>query len=248
MRCFILVGILTALIIGGERLGYAQDKTIRFVTLNWEPYYGKTLPNNGYCSDIVRSACKRAGYEISIDFVPWKRAVYETKNHYFDALLGLFYSTERAEWLLYSEPFSESEMVLFSLQGREITWSTLEDLKPYRIGIEHGYSYSPEFDKADFLQKMSVRKLELNIKKLLEERIDLIAASRKSLLFWVNTHQPEIRRQLRIVPKPISSNKLYVAFPKELPNANAYVKAFNEGLRQIRADQTYAAILENHGF
>ena len=237
-----------ALIVSNVKISHAEEQTIRFATLNWEPYYGEALPNNGYCSDIVRAACQRAGYAISIDFVPWKRALYETKQLYFDGILGIYHSNERAEWLRYSDAFSESEVVLFALQGHEITWNTIEDLKPYRIGIENGYAYSPEFDKADFLQKMSVRKLELNINKLLEERIDLIAASRKRLLFWVNTHQPEIKRQLRIVPKPISSNNLYVAFPKQLPHADEYVKAFNEGLRQIRADQTYAAILEKHGF
>lgn len=243
-----VVLIMMALLAGGEKSGYAQTKTIRFVTLNWEPYYGKDLMNNGYCSDIVRAACKRAGYDITIDFVPWKRALYEARNLYFDALLGIFYSDERSEWLYYSDSFSESEMVLFALQGREISWEVIKDLKPYRIGIENGYAYSPEFDAADFLQKKSVRKLELNINNLLEGRIDLIAASQKRLLFWVNANQPEIRRQLRIVPKPISSNKLYVAFPKAHPKAKTYVEAFNEGLRQIRNDNTYETILATHGF
>ncbi|SLM27602.1 putative ABC transporter, periplasmic amino acid-binding protein [Desulfamplus magnetovallimortis] len=244
---FFTIFIFITFLIGAITVN-AENPKISFVTLEWEPYYGPNLKDEGYFSDIVRTAYKETGHEISISFVPWKRAMYEAKNLYFNAILGIYHSEERAEWLLYSEPVSESEIVLFAVKGKNIVWNTIEDLKPYKIGIEHGYAYSSEFDSADFLQKESVRKLELNIKKLLEGRLDLIAASKKRLLFWVNTNRPEIRDNIEIVPGVLSSNPLYVAFPKDGENAETYLKEFNKGLKQIKDNGTYAEILLKHGF
>ncbi|NOR23845.1 MAG: hypothetical protein GQ542_05525 [Desulforhopalus sp.] len=44
-------------------------------TLNWQPFYGENLPKNGFYAELSREAFKRAGYDLIITFVPWKRAV-----------------------------------------------------------------------------------------------------------------------------------------------------------------------------
>jgi polar amino acid transport system substrate-binding protein len=240
-------GILVILLLTTS-FAFAQETRIRFTTLKWEPYYGPSLMNGGYFTDIVREAFKRVGYPISVKYVPWKRALYEGKQLYTDSLLGIYYSEERTEWLYYSEPVSEAENCFFAKKGRNITWNTLEDLKQYRIGIEQGYSYSEEFDEAKFLQKEPVRKIELNVKKLLEGRVDLVLASKKRFLYWLNNNNPQARELIEVVPHPLSSNRLYIAFPKKAAKSEEYLKAFNEGLQMIKADGTYANILLRHGF
>lgn len=229
--------------------GIAQDKKIiKFTTLQWEPYYGPGLMNDGYFSDIVRESFKRMGYEISIDYLPWKRALYEVGNLYYDALLGIYYNDERNQWLVYSEPVSKAEMVFFARKGSGIVWEKLEDLKPYRIGIENGYAYSPDFDAADFLKKEAVRKFQLNLKKLLEGRLDLVAVSRKRAVYWINNNSPDKKELLEVVSKPLSSNALYVAFPRKAPDALTHLNDFNQGFKQIVDDNTYSNILLRHGF
>lgn len=239
----VLVILLTT-----SSLVFAQEKTVKFVTLEWEPYYGPSLVNEGYFTDIVQEAYERIGYNISVRYVPWKRALYEGRQLYADALLGVYYSDERSKWLAFSEPVSEAENCFFARKGKNISWKSLEDLKPYTIGIEQGYSYSADFDSADFLKKEPVRKLELNVKKLLEGRIDLVLASRKRFLYWLNTNNPEARDLIEVVPHPLSSNLLYVAFPMLAAHSRVYLRDFNEGLRQIKADGTYSNILLKHGF
>jgi len=225
----------------------AQEKTLRFVTLAWEPYYGPNLANEGYFTDIVREAFKQVGYRIKIDYVPWKRALYEAENLYYDGLLGIYYTEDRAEWLYYSEPVSEAEIVLFARKGSGIDWQRLEDLQQYTIGIENGYAYGDAFDSATFLKKDSVRKLELNVKKLLEGRIDLMAAARKRVFYWMSQNSPDKKDLIEVVGKPIKSNTLYIAFPVRTAESMKYLNAFDRGLRLIRENNTYSKILIKNG-
>jgi polar amino acid transport system substrate-binding protein len=242
----LFLALLLGMVFVFQANAMAQKGTIQFVTLEWEPYYGPNLVNEGYFTDIVREAFRRVGYEISVDYVPWKRALYEIENLYYDGLLGVYYSESRAEWLLYSDPVSEAELVFFAKKGSGISWENLEDLRPYTIGIEDGYAYGNAFDAATFLKKEAVRKLELNLKKLLEGRIDLIAASRIEVLYWMTTNSPDKMDLLEVVGKPLLSNTLYITFPRKAIESAKYLYDFNRGLQSIREDDTYSKILSRN--
>ncbi len=226
----------------------AEQKHIRFVTVKWEPYYGPDLRDKGYLTELIRESLKRVGYTMTVEFVPWKRALHDTKNLYYDGLLGLFYSEDRAKWIAFSDPVDKSQMVFFTTKDREITWQTLQDLKPYKIGIERSYAYTEAFDHADFLDKEPVRKVELNLKKLVEGRLDLVAASRNRFLYWIKNNRPELIDTVKVVPKPLSVNPLYVGFPRADPAHARHVEDFNKGLSAIKKDGTFDRILAKHGF
>jgi len=49
---------------------------LRFVTVDWAPFYAQNLAGQGFYSVLTREAFARAGYELEISFVPWKRAMY----------------------------------------------------------------------------------------------------------------------------------------------------------------------------
>ena len=53
----------------------ASEKTLNIVADNYPPYYGEDLPNGGVLTEIIVEAFRRAGYELKIKWVPWKRAV-----------------------------------------------------------------------------------------------------------------------------------------------------------------------------
>jgi len=227
--------------------GYCTTKHIRFATVPWPPYYGPKLLNQGYVTEITKTALARVGYTMEVDFVPWKRALHDAYNGYYSGVLGLYYSDDRAEWMAFSEPIASVQLVFFEKRGRNIHWDKLTDLKPYIIGTEQGFVYTDEFDNANFLKKEPVRNAELNLKKLLDNRIDLVAASRNVFLHWMNTKFPDKVKQIEVVPKQISENKIYNGFPKNDPSHEIYVRDFNKGYQMIKADGTLDAIMKKHG-
>lgn len=226
---------------------HCQTNHIHFATVAWEPYFGPSLLNQGYVADITREAFKRVGYSVDIEFVPWKRALHDAKLGYYNGVLGLYHSEERTKWITYSEPIAAVQLVFFSKKGRGITWDSLVDLKTYTIGIEREFVYTDEFDNATYLKKEPVRKVELNLNKLIEGRIDLVAASRSVFLHYIKTSHPGMLAQIEVLSKPLSEKYIFNGFPKHDSNHKTIAVAFNKGLDLIKADGTYDKILKRHG-
>ncbi|MCG2582151.1 MAG: transporter substrate-binding domain-containing protein [Marinobacter sp.] len=130
---------------------------------HWEPYYSETLPNGGVAVEIVRKAFERSGYALELHWLPWARAFNMAKKGRYDGVLGAWYTEERTQFFTYTHPFLTTELVFFKKKGKRITYTTLQDLKPYTIGVARD-SGPYELLKPEFGQNLEVAtSAELNI-------------------------------------------------------------------------------------
>ncbi len=226
---------------------FAEDRVIRGVTEPWEPYMGSGLKNQGFLPELMMKIFERTGYKTKVQFVPWKRAVFMVKQGRADVLLGAYYTKERGEFIEYPKEVGLVQDVLFSRIGKNITYKNLIELKAYRIGVVRGAAHGREFDEANYLIKEDVTNREMNIKKLMAGRIDLMAGPRDVTLFIIRTKYPQYVDKIEEVYPPLSGNKLYLAFSKNVPGYEKTVSAFTEGLRMIKKDGTFDKIAEKHG-
>lgn len=243
-RLWIVPLILLAL----SSLGLADPITL--TSCDWEPYTGANMPNYGFTAEIINSAMKSVGHEVSFVFYPWKRAMHETKKGRAHGLFSAYYSKDRAAAFALSEPYAYSELMLCAKKGRNIIFRSIEDLRPYRIGVVAGYANTPEFDDAQYLLKDEAPSDLLNVKKLLENRVDLIVVDRYVAVYHVK-NSPAIQytvNDLSFISPPLKKQPIYIMFSKAVPEYQRYVAEFNKGLENIRADGTYEEILLKHGF
>lgn len=227
---------------------FSAEKTISLVTLNWEPYAGETLQNFGFCSEIVKKAFEKKGYAVTIEFKPWKRVLHETETGKYDALFLAYYSEERAKTYGMSDPFAESVLGFFKQKGKDIAYNGLEGLKDYTIGVTLGYVNTKEFDEADFLKKETSPTDEASLKKLAAGRVDLAVVDKYIGAHLMNTTFPEGKESLEFVSTPLALNPLHLCVSKAKEGWEEKLADFNEGLKMIKEDGTYAAILKANGF
>ena len=227
---------------------FADDKTIVLAhETSWAPHYGKDLIQGGYTVEIISEAFKRVGYTLETVWLPWKKAQVEAARGDFDGLGASFYNEERAAKFAYSNPIAATEIVFFKRSEDDIKYSSLEDLKPYKIGTGFEYGYPEEFVKADYLEKIEAYELKTNITRLLYKRIDLIIGSRKAILYYLNQKYPDRMSSLEMLGDPLETLSLYVLFSKMTPDYKQKVEDFNRGLEMIKEDGTYEKIMEKHG-
>jgi len=212
----------------------------------WLPYYGKDLKDGGVITDIVRYAFKSEGYEIEVLWYPWKRALREVENGNCDALGGAFYTKGRAEVYNFSDPFWKTKQAFFKLKKRKISFGKLEDLKPYIIGIGRGYGLPESVENAKYLKFDEADNTSTNIRKLIFGRIDLIVDTIDHVHFRLDREFAEHKEKVQILGKPIDEDNLHVAFSKKIGMEK--LKAFNRGLKKIKADGTFKKLLKKHGF
>jgi polar amino acid transport system substrate-binding protein len=228
----------------------AKDKGIfRLVTVNFPPYYGEEMLNGGWVSEIVKAALEAKDYEVEIRFIEWKKALEVTQTGSYDALLGAYFTRERADHYYFSAPIAQARTGFFKRKDKKIRFKKLEELKDYKIGVVEGYATSKKFDAADYLDKVKVKNLDEGLKKLYNEEIDLMADSRavgKYRLKILEKEIPGIRKKIEFIRPVLAMNKLYVAVSKNATNAHRKLMDFNRGFRKIYFNGTYRKIKRKH--
>ena len=90
---------------------------------------------------------------------------------------------------------------------------SLNDIADLRVGVIRGFSYSAEFDAAEFFTRDGARTLESNFSKLIRKRIDLVLADRYAA-DEIFRSRPELADQIRQIDPPYLVRPIYVAFSK----------------------------------
>nr|WP_313906135.1 hypothetical protein [Shewanella algae] len=53
----------------------ARADTLQLSSLNWPPYTGQMLEQQGACVAVVKAALAAMGHDLKVNFYPWSRAV-----------------------------------------------------------------------------------------------------------------------------------------------------------------------------
>ena len=199
IQVLILPGIINPTIL-------ASEKQITAVTEPWPPYMGPRLIDKGFLPEVLVEAFDQFGYTVTVVFRPWARALNDVKKGEMDILCGAYYTEERTEFLAYSPPIAETPDSLFMKKDRNITYQKLADLKPYKIGVVRGAAHGKEFDAADFLNKQAVTHSGQNIRKLLVDKIDLMAGPRDVIKFIIQRDYPLFTDKIVVVAPPLRNH------------------------------------------
>lgn len=229
-----------------------REKTsVNLVTLEWEPFIGTKLKDDGFITKIVEESFRAAGYrDIQIDFYPWKRCMEMGKKGEVDGVIGAWFNEERAEQFYFSESMVTNKKMFFKLKESAVVseYNSLKDLSNYRIGIIRGYTYSEEFDTADYLVKDEANDIKMLFKKLVGDRVDIVVASYYPTLYILEHELALFKPDVEVITPPLKEDPLYVIFPKQRENSSRIRDDFNKGLEIIQNSGKFDAILEEHGF
>ncbi len=224
------------------------DNKITLTTLDWEPYIGQTLENQGYVAEIIREAFKRSGYEVEMKFYPWSRTVHMAKEGQVDGYFPEYFADEVKSYAMFSDPFQGGPIGFFKQKKNKIAYQTISDLKPYIIGVVRNYINTKEFDEADYLNKDAANDDLTNLKKLIGGRIQLMIADKFVGLYLMEKNSLEGRDTIEFMTPPLELKDLFLCISKKAPDADKKLAAFNRGLKEIIADGTFGKILSKHGF
>lgn len=208
-------------------------------------FYLEEQKKDGYLFAIAQEAFKRVGYESRAEYLPWARAIKVTMEGESDVTIG-YYSEERLEKISYSDPIGKAELVLFQRKDRGITYSKLEDLTPYLIGMQRGAAINEEFDKATYLKKEPGDSPRINLNKLFAGRIDLLLEQRGVIQQYLVKEFPNEMHAIAAVEPPVVVKGYYCAFSRKRPHYEEKIKDFNEGLKIITDDGTLKKIMTQY--
>ena len=217
-------------------------------TVNWPPYYGESLKNGGFMTEITREAFKRSGWDYELEYMNWNRAEGLCKQGKLDMVQGGFYTDERSKIYRLTDQYATVSIVFFKKKGNELSYSTIDELAGKKVGLIRGWIYPDAISKSTSLKLDYVDKPLSNIKKLLVGRVDVIVGSKAVIIDTVNREMPDQAGMLVPMDPPIKANPVHNIISSKIADSKAIAEAFNNGLKEIREDGTYDEINKKHGF
>ena len=246
MRKRIIALVTAALLLGGAFS--ASGQTLTLATLNWEPFYSENLPEEGFFTALSREAFKRAGYDLKVEFIPWKRALEMAKKGKYDGILGAYHNKDRETYFIFPDPVAHNEEVFLQKKGKGISFQSFDDLKPYTIGGLNGGAPIKELTEKGFKTE-GVSKDIQTVKKLHAGRIDLMIWGKQNFYFALRNmadYKP-YQNAFEILEPPFKSYGLYCPISKTRADAREIVDKFNAALKAMKSDGTYDDILIRFG-
>lgn len=237
---FFLIGIASMILIAAP-LHAESKKTVILLTLEWPPYTGARLPDNGFISRRVKAAYAAQGLEAETGFFPWRSAMrLPYTDHRFTGFFPAYPSAERKKVCYLSEPVGVSPVGIAELRKKPLSWKRIEDLVRYRMGVVTAYSNEDSFDrlvKDGSIKTTSSETDAENLLHLLNGRVD--AAIIDTRVFeWLlanNARLRPYRDDLQINEHLLVTRPLFVCFRRDAEGA-AMRNRFNAGLASLHEE------------
>lgn len=227
--------------------GIVQAADLKVAALKgWPPFSGKDLPNKGFSNDLTKTALERLGHSVKVEVMPWARALEMTKRGTFDILPSVWYSKERANTLIYTDPIAKNKIVFIKEKGDPFTYESLGSLEGKTVGIVQGYDYGEKFLNADSFERDSANDIVTNVRKMLAGRVDLTLGDELVSRYAINEKLPGKADQVAFTDGALSSKDLHVTVSRKSGDAESLVENFNAEVEKMRSDGTYDEILERH--
>ena len=221
---------------------------IKITTGEWPPYFSTNLPDLGVGSLMVKEAYKLVNIEVDLLFFPWARSLETTQRGKYEGSALWRKNKEREKSFHYSDPVLPYSTHFFHLKKMAFDWQTLADLSGYKVGTTLKYSYADEFDQAiknRLIDNYVNTSDELNMKLLLKERIEIFPMDISVGLHILGQHfTPEEAKQITYHPNPLTTESLYLIFPKSKENSAYWLKKFNEGMSKLYDSEYYHKLLK----
>ncbi|MEH6476561.1 MAG: transporter substrate-binding domain-containing protein [Sneathiella sp.] len=203
----------------------------------WPPLVipdGDTGNRFGLAVDTNREVLKEIGATARLDpSKPWNRVLRDLETGEIDMIFALLDSEERRKKFTYTDVWAHDTYGVVTLKGKELSYSTIEDLKHLK-GAYYAYlKIPPPLNKllentTDF---QSINNVASLYKILHQGRVDYLIVS-VAAFFWFTPEEYK-KSDFKVVENSVIKLPVYMAISKQSPCVK-YVEEINAALHKKR--------------
>ncbi|PXX35353.1 substrate-binding periplasmic protein [Undibacterium pigrum] len=236
---------LALLILHGLALAQKPEpQLLKIATGELPPYATESRADKGIALSIVRRAFELEGYRVEFTFLPWSRALAESRAGKWDGTAYWGHKPEHDASFFLSDNVITEQWVFVYRNALDFKWQQLTDLRPYRIAMIQDYTYTPEIWAMANKAELKVEKLPNDmaaLRLLLLKRVDVAPMERNVTCdLLARNFSPGDAAQLSAHPKLMTDSfTTHLMMSRGLPSSAGRVAAFNAGLKKLRASGEY---------
>ena len=225
---------------------FAEAGDIKIVTEDFPPYnYEENGEITGLSTKVVRAVLKELGMNPEIRVYPWARAYKMASEQENVLIYSILRTAEREKLFRWVGKIAVSEMYFFRLRERnDIKISSLGDAKKYTVGVTRETAPHQYLSERGFDLREVVSRDDLNIRKLVGRRIDLMPYYEAPFLHKVRNlgYDPGNFEKAYFISD--ASEELYMAFSNS--TSDKIVEKFAKALERIKTNGIYDKIVKEY--
>lgn len=241
----ILTAVLFFLVIG-----FVRAEKLVFSAMQYPPFYASSLDNNGPLIEVIVRAYQKVGYQISVEFAPWARALHSAQLGVTDGMVGLWYSKKRALQFQFSDPIMANQMGFYKRKGDAIEYQHFSELTQQGLilGSVRGYIKVEGLVQSG-IKTTLVNSDEQNLKMLSRGRVDLVLVDKNFARYILGKTQMKLfAKNIEWLEPVLEHKQQYLGLSRQKPKSAQRLVDFNRGLALLKGSGEWAAILKKHGF
>lgn len=220
------------------------EEVLIFGDENYRPviYLDQHQQPAGLLIDVLTHYTQVTGTPVQVRLYPWKRA-YTAAENAQGGVIGLSRTAERLVLFDYSDAIYDDTINVVVRKGHEFSFSSLEDLRGKKIGVQLGASYGSTVDEAIRAGTLQVEADQTHVArllKLLHGRLDAAFLGNGQLgldtILGSDAELARHRDEFLILEQPLTHDPLYLGFAKSM-GMQAFLADFNRALAQAQAEQ-----------
>lgn len=241
-KILLTLGLLLSFVFANE-----QKELIKVCYLEWGKLGGNELPNKGFAPDVTLTVLKEAGYDVSIDILPWSRCLKSVEYKRHDMVATFWIGEEQKKTYQYFEPQSLDYINFITLKDYKAPSGKLEDFYGKSIGVmRDAGGIENFFSKRDMFKVFDVTS-ELQLINLLKVgRIDAIVTDSVPLLSLVESKFPELVGKLKVWKPEIQLNISAPAIAQTHPKKDEIMRRYNEAFIRLMKQDFYKDMFKRH--
>ncbi len=246
MKRIICLAFMLTFLLGAQISHSAQQVTV-YGENAYVPYafLNGNTPDGIYVKILQKAFSKMDGYDVTIELVPWKRALNLIETGRGFACFAPYYRPKQRPWISpWSEPIIKEGFAAYcskdALASARPNWPA--DYKDLEIGIISGYAVPNKEE----LKVQEADDNEVNLKKLLAGRIDCFVNDDASIRYSMK--QMNIPTGKVLKGTQISNENGYLGFSKanSAPFKDDFVKKFNKIIKEMKSNGEIEKIVSDY--
>lgn len=223
-----------------------QGSILKIASGEYIPYSGEKIPKQGLSTMVVRAVFKELKQDISIEFMPWNRAMRLVKS---SAVAGSYpwnLNSERLKESYFSEAIHHYRHLVFIKKGQD--FKTESSLTGKRLCVPNGW------DLSIYESLIKNRKMKLVDPSTIESCFHMLALGSVDIVVMNELVGLEVQERLFGKRAPIFGTEkdyfkkvvsLHFIVSKKHPDAKKIISDFNRGLEIIKANGVYDSIISS---
>jgi polar amino acid transport system substrate-binding protein len=237
--------VLWGLGLAATGIGWAAP-VLRVASGEWPPYATEHRADQGLTLNLLRRALEARGHTVSVDFMPWARALAMTRAGQYDLTAAWGDLPERRADFLVSDNLIAERWVFVRRRDGGFDWAQPADLTRYRLGLVRSYTYTAELWGAVQAgqQPHQILTADINgLRMLLAGRIDAIPMADEVACTLARTLlMPDEQQRLALHPRPLGRLTMHALLPRTRSGSEALRQDINAGLAELAASGELARL------